>query len=967
MKRILFFLFICTTLQITAQPPQGFSYQVALRNDDGSAWENQNDIPLQIKLTNQGGDVVYYIENHNSASNAQGIVSLIVGGGQVQQGDFSSIPWGTAQIYLRPVLLPPPGGQPIEFGSSQILSAPYALFAADGNPGPQGEQGPQGETGPQGEQGPQGETGPQGEQGPQGETGPQGEQGLPGISIEWLGGFDTQPENPTVNQAYYNQIVKKSFVYNGTEWQVMTQDGADAIAAVTGTGVAGKIAVWTGESQLTNLDAFNIDPNVAVLSYPSAGDEDPIFEVKNKAGQVVFGVYQSGVRIYVDDSNAKAEKGGFAVGGLSTGKEEGDLYFRVTPDSVRVLLREPLTKAEKGGFAVGGLSTGKGTKDLFFINPDSARIYIDTDTSRAEKGGFAVGGLSTGKSLGEEYLRITRDSARINVANDGTRAEKGGFAVGGLSAGKSQAENFMFLTPENYFIGHESGINITTGVYNSTLGYMAGKELTSGRSNIFIGMEAGMSTTIGRWNTVLGFKAGRANISGDFNTYLGYYAGWNSTTGMSNVFIGNESGQANVTGSNNVFLGYHAGYTNLSSYNTFLGYQAGKLNESGENNAFMGYNAGYSNTFGNNNVFIGNEAGYGNETGSSNVLLGDGAGRNGNTSWNVFVGYQSGYNTSGMGTHNVFLGHHSGFSNTTGWSNNFIGQGAGYGNTTGTNNIFIGNNAGRLNEASSGNIFIGRNAGYNSTENGNTIIGHTAGEYLETGTGNTFLGNLAAIQRTGGSSNLILGSSANYNGGSGDNNTIVGTVAGYSELGSGNVFLGYGAGYPETGSNRLYISNSTTSSPLVYGQFDNGGMLVIKGNETHNTQNRLFYVNGTAGGNSAWFTDSDKNLKKNVSPITEALSKVLLLQGINFEWSNTENRKSGRHIGFLAQDVEPVVPEVIDNSNGKYSMDYASLTALLVEAIKEQQKLIDTQKSIINELLKQNVETLKRIEKLEER
>jgi hypothetical protein len=53
-------------------------------------------------------------------------------------------------------------------------------------------------------------------------------------------------------------------------------------------------------------------------------------------------------------------------------------------------------------------------------------------------------------------------------------------------------------------------------------------------------------------------------------------------------------------------------------------------------------------------------------------------------------------------------------------------------------------------------------------------------------------------------------------------NTAIGYGAGYNNTtGIGNVFLGYYTGYNETGSNKLYIDNSATSSPLIYGEFDN--------------------------------------------------------------------------------------------------------------------------------------------------
>ena len=80
-----------------------------------------------------------------------------------------------------------------------------------------------------------------------------------------------------------------------------------------------------------------------------------------------------------------------------------------------------------------------------------------------------MGGLS-GTKASTSYFTISPDSARIYVNEQTGKGAKGGFAVGGLSGTKS-ADQFLNLTPENYFIGHQSGNNNTTGMYNSILGY----------------------------------------------------------------------------------------------------------------------------------------------------------------------------------------------------------------------------------------------------------------------------------------------------------------------------------------------------------------------------------------------------------------------------------------------------------------------------------------------------------------
>lgn len=95
------------------------------------------------------------------------------------------------------------------------------------------------------------------------------------------------------------------------------------------------------------------------------------------------------------------------------------------------------------------------------------------------------------------------------------------------------------------------------------------------------------------------------------------------------------------------------------------------------------------------------------------------------------------------------------------------------------------------------------------------------------------------------------------------------------------------------------------------------------------------YVNGQAVLVSG--LPSDRRIKENITPITHALEKIQNLQGIYYNRKDSENKT--RKIGFIAQEVEEVVPEVIltDSSKDKYkSIEYQNLTALLVQGIKEE-------------------------------
>jgi hypothetical protein len=293
-------------------------------------------------------------------------------------------------------------------------------------------------------------------------------------------------------------------------------------------------------------------------------------------------------------------------------------------------------------------------------------------------------------------------------------------------------------------------------------------ESTSGTSNDYFGYGAGGSGGIN--NSFFGKYAGDVN-TGNYNTFIGFAAGYSNTTGSSNIFLGDATGFDNTTGGSNTFIGNNAGASNTTGgYNTFIGYVAG-----------------YNNTTANNNTFIGRAAGYSNTTGSSNMFLGDAAGYN---------------NTDGY--HNTFLGYSAGNRNTTGYFNTFIGRAAGYYNTDGYHNTFLGYYAGYGNTTGSTNTFLGDWTGYSNT----------------TGGFNTFIGYLAGFDNTTGGSNIFIGDETGKSNTTGNSNTFIGNFAGYSNTaGTGNVFLGYGAGFYETGSNKLYIDNSDTSSPLIWGDF----------------------------------------------------------------------------------------------------------------------------------------------------
>ncbi|MFA5163044.1 MAG: tail fiber domain-containing protein [Patescibacteria group bacterium] len=173
----------------------------------------------------------------------------------------------------------------------------------------------------------------------------------------------------------------------------------------------------------------------------------------------------------------------------------------------------------------------------------------------------------------------------------------------------------------------------------------------------------------------------------------------------------------------------------------------------------------------------------------------------------------------------------------------------------------------------------------------------------------------------------------------------------------------YGGGliFKDTAYGGLWMSDSGQTLNFASNGSGSGfgstyGQMVLKnGNVGISTTNptRPLHVVGNVQVDSgsvtadAFYYNSDRTLKKDIKPIYGALAKVLNLQGVSFKW-----RDSGEaNYGFIAQDVEKVLPELVETGvDGKKSVAYGNFTAILVEALKTQQKEIDSLQARVKSL-----------------
>jgi hypothetical protein len=224
--------------------------------------------------------------------------------------------------------------------------------------------------------------------------------------------------------------------------------------------------------------------------------------------------------------------------------------------------------------------------------------------------------------------------------------------------------------------------------------------------------------------------------------------------------------------------------------------------------------------------------------------------------------------------------------------------------------------------------------------NGRIGIGNTSPGALLHVSGNSYIGTMtdytAAVQIRGGfyggprlqvygldsDSNAHMGLGTDMGGGPYELSIYTSNYAGYGIIRFGRY----------TGAVGQYAGWTST------GQISTGGTLTMSGDIV------------------AYGSPSDLKFKENVKPLESSLDKVLKLRGVSFTWKEDNDMykltQLRDDIGFIAQEVREIVPDLVreDPVEGHLSLRDRGLTALLVEAIKEQQTIIESQEQRIKDL-----------------
>jgi hypothetical protein len=136
------------------------------------------------------------------------------------------------------------------------------------------------------------------------------------------------------------------------------------------------------------------------------------------------------------------------------------------------------------------------------------------------------------------------------------------------------------------------------------------------------------------------------------------------------------------------------------------------------------------------------------------------------------------------------------------------------------------------------------------------------------------------------------------------------------------------------------------------------------------TPSHALHVDGEVAGRGGFKSLSDIRCKQNVESLSDSLAKIMNLRGVSFNWNNDEltgaNPPENLELGFIAQEVKKVLPDIVSEDNlGRLSLSYSSLIPLLVESIQQQQRTINEHKKRLEQMGMKNNQLRKRVSQIE--
>jgi len=165
------------------------------------------------------------------------------------------------------------------------------------------------------------------------------------------------------------------------------------------------------------------------------------------------------------------------------------------------------------------------------------------------------------------------------------------------------------------------------------------------------------------------------------------------------------------------------------------------------------------------------------------------------------------------------------------------------------------------------------------------------------------------------------------------------------------------------GANYSQLQLQNTASAHQWQIFAESGDNVLKFYDANDAD--YFYINSTG----AFFSTSDRRLKKDIAPLSSVLERALKLEPVSYRLK-AGSESSPKSIGFIAQDVEPLFPEVVSESDGRKGLAYGQMVTVAIGAVQELNQKVDAENARLRDELKQqaaeNADLHARLEKLEQ-
>jgi len=427
-------------------------------------------------------------------------------------------------------------------------------------------------------------------------------------------------------------------------------------------------------------------------------------------------------------------------------------------------------------------------------------------------------------------------------------------------------------------------------------------------------------------------------------------ASWQDATASAWGLNGNAITAANFLGStNNIPLRFRvnnetAGLVTQTGALTFLGYQAG-LNNTGTHNTFIGLNSGRANTTGSSNVGMGSGTLENNVTGTDNAAIGRSAGLASTGSRNAFLGRASGVQTT-TASGSTFVGAWAGRNTSTGDYNTMVGDSAGFTNTVGTSNTIVGAlanlNANNRNNATA----IGFRARVDA--NNAMVLGSVSGINGATETVNVGIGTTNPTQRL-----HVVGSIRMV-----DGNQAAGRVLTSAADGTASWQDATATAWGLNG-NAIAATNflgSTNNQPVIFRtnnvermRITNTGLVGI-GIAVPAFDLTLANNSAAKPGSNTWIIASDARLKRDISPFTDGIDLIKRIDPIWYTYNGEAGMPQERFAGAIAQEIQKVAPYMVRNwtytderggSSDYLAVDYGALDFVMINALKEQQNMIE--------------------------